>query len=54
MAYIRAKKIKGGTYYYLVKTVREKERVRQVVLQYLGTEKPTSAQLKKIIRKKAS
>ncbi|MBN2251816.1 MAG: hypothetical protein JW724_07070 [Candidatus Altiarchaeota archaeon] len=40
MAYVRAKKIKGNTYYYLVKTVREKGRVRQVVLDYLGTEKP--------------
>jgi len=40
MAYIRTKKIKGRTYYYLVKSVREGDRIRQVMLEYLGTEKP--------------
>jgi len=40
MAYIRTKKISGNTYYYLVKSVRENGRVRQVTLKYLGTEDP--------------
>ncbi len=52
MVYVRAKKIKGGTYYYLVKSVREKDRVRQVTLQYLGTEKPGPEKLKKLKKNK--
>lgn len=48
--YIRTKKIKGKTYYYLVKTIREDGKVRQIHLDYLGTEKPSleqAAELKK-------
>ena len=38
MAYIRAKKIKGKNYYYIVEGKRDEERkVKQKVIQYLGT-----------------
>ncbi len=37
MAYIRAKKIKGYTYYYVVEGKLDKEeKVKQKVLMYLG------------------
>ena len=42
MAYVRAKKIKGNTYYYLVKTERINGKVKQTVVDYLGTEKPAN------------
>src|SRR6516162_8688229 len=39
MAFIRSKKIKGRTYYYLVSCFRTKQgKVRQKVVAYLGTE----------------
>lgn len=38
MTYLRTKKIKGNTYYYLVEGQRdEKGNVKQKVIQYLGT-----------------
>lgn len=38
MAYIRAKKIKGKNYYYIVEGKRdEKGKVKQKVIMYLGT-----------------
>jgi len=38
MVYLRPKKIKGKTYYYIVEGKRDEEgRVKQKVLQYLGT-----------------
>lgn len=40
MAFIRAKNIKGKTYYYLVENKREGDKVKQTVLKYLGTSKP--------------
>jgi len=40
MAFIRRKQIKGKDYYYLVKSVREGLKVRQVVIKYLGTTPP--------------
>jgi len=39
MAYIRAKKRGNKTYYYLVEGHREGKKVRQKVIQYLGTSK---------------
>ncbi len=36
MAYVRTKTIKGDTYRYLVKSVREGKRVRQVFVSYIG------------------
>jgi hypothetical protein len=36
MVYIRSKKIKGKTYYYIVEGKLIKGKVRQKVLRYLG------------------
>lgn len=49
MAYIRAKKRNGKTYYYLVEGVREGNKVRQKVLQYLGTSKEIKTPKKSIM-----
>ena len=51
MVYVRAKKIKGQTYYYLVKSVREGSRIRQVSLEYLGPERPTAQKVRKLGKK---
>lgn len=40
VAYIRRKTIKGKTYQYLVKSVREGKRVRQVFVGYIGNPPP--------------
>jgi len=37
MAFIRRKKVKGKTYYYIVKSYKVKGRVKQKVLCYIGT-----------------
>ena len=37
MAFIRRKKVKGKTYYYIVESYKDKGRVKQRVLCYLGT-----------------
>ena len=42
MAYVRCKTIKGKTYRYLVKSVREGKRVRQVFVSYIGNPPPVS------------
>ena len=42
MAYIRRKTIHGKTYRYLVKSVREGQRVRQVFVRYIGSTPPVS------------
>ena len=42
MAFIKTIKRGGRTYYYLVESVREGNKVRQRYLKYLGTEKPKS------------
>jgi hypothetical protein len=42
MAYVRSKTIKGNTYRYLVKSVREGKRVRQVFVSYIGNPPPAS------------
>lgn len=48
MAYIRAKKRRDKTYYYLVEGRREGKKVKQKVIQYLGTSKDLK------VRKKSS
>ncbi|RLI93336.1 MAG: 2-C-methyl-D-erythritol 4-phosphate cytidylyltransferase [Candidatus Altiarchaeales archaeon] len=48
MAYVRSKKINGRVYYYLVKSVRDGNKVRQINLAYLGAEKPTEEEIRKI------
>jgi len=37
MAFIRKKKVKGINYYYVVKSYKEKGKVKQKVLCYIGT-----------------
>lgn len=37
MVFIRKKNIKGKTYYYIVEAVREKDKVYQKVIRYIGT-----------------
>ena len=37
MAFIRRKKIKGKTYYYVVESYKEKGRVKQRVVYYIGS-----------------
>ena len=37
--FIRANKRKGRVYYYIVKSIREGNRVQQKVIAYLGTAK---------------
>ncbi len=39
--YVRKKTIKGREYYYLVKSVRRGDTIRQVYLEYLGSEPPS-------------
>jgi len=48
MSFIRAKRIRNNTYYYLVKNKREGKKVRQKVIKYLGTEPPTGKRLEEI------
>ncbi|MBL7055291.1 hypothetical protein ISS07_00085 [Candidatus Woesearchaeota archaeon] len=45
MAFIRVKKIKGNEYFYLVENVREKGKIRQKVLKYIGTKKNLASML---------
>ena len=39
MAFIRKKRVKGIIYYYIVESYKEKGKVKQRVLCYLGTAK---------------
>ena len=50
MTYVRTKTIKGQTYYYLVESHREGDKVRQRVIKYLGKEKPSPEELERLIR----
>ena len=45
MAYIRERRRGNRTYYYLVESRREGNKVRQKVLKYLGTTLPTAEKL---------
>jgi len=49
MTFIRTKKVKGHTYYYLVESYREGGKVKQRVIRYLGKNKPTPEALQRII-----
>ena len=40
MAFIRTKKVKNHTYYYLVESYTENGRMKQRILKYLGKEIP--------------
>ncbi len=48
--YVRKKKIKGRTYYYIVKSVREGKKIKQVYMEYLGDTLPDKKELKEIIK----
>jgi len=48
MVYVRKKVIKGQEYYYLVKSIREKGKVKQITLKYLGKELPSEEELLRI------
>lgn len=48
MAFIRAKRIRNNTYYYLVENRWESGKVRQKVIKYLGSEPPTGKRLEEI------
>jgi hypothetical protein len=50
MAFVRAKRIKNKTYYYLVESKREGNKVRQRVIKYLGAEMPTKEQIEAMRR----
>ncbi len=50
MAFLRTKKFGGRVYFYLVEDHREDKRVKQKVLKYLGTEKPSAEALERLIR----
>jgi hypothetical protein len=51
MAFLRTKKIKGNTYFYLVRSIREGRKVRQEVLSYLGPEKPNEEEVRRLKKK---
>jgi len=40
MSFIRAKTVRGKSYYYLVESIREGGKVRQKIIQYFGTTLP--------------
>ncbi|MBI5871630.1 hypothetical protein HZB88_00930 [archaeon] len=37
MTFIRKKLNKGKTYYYIVESVRDKDKIKQRVIRYIGT-----------------
>lgn len=45
MVFIRAKRIKGKDYYYLVKSQRRGQKVNQITLGYLGTKIPSQEKI---------
>lgn len=48
MVYLKATKVKGHIYYYLVRSVRKGDKVRQVIVQYFGSKKPGDEEVKKL------
>jgi hypothetical protein len=48
MAYLKKQQRGERSYYYLVKSERDGNKVRQKVLRYLGTSKPSEDELKNI------
>ena len=45
MSFLRVKKVKGKSYFYLVENVREGARVRQLILHYYGDICPPSKEV---------
>jgi len=52
MAFVRTKRIKNRTYYYLVESKREGNKMRQKVIKYLGTQMPTKEQIETMRRER--
>lgn len=52
MAFVRAKRIAGKTYYYLVENKLVGGKVRQKVLKYLGKNPPTKEQIETMRRQR--
>jgi len=52
VAFIRTKRKRNRTYYYLVESKREGKKVRQKVIKYLGTEPPTKEQIETMRRER--
>ena len=50
MAYVRVQKRGKRKYYYLVKSERKGDKVKQKVMQYLGTRKPSKSETASIIK----
>lgn len=51
MVYLRVKKISNNYYYYLVKSVRIRGKVRQKVVRYIGKSKNLVSMLKDVKQK---
>jgi hypothetical protein len=49
--YVRRKTIKGRVYYYLVKSIRNGDTIRQVYLDYIGPIMPTKKELAALKKK---
>ncbi len=49
--FIRKKRVKGMEYYYLVKSIRDGNVVRQKVVKYLGSDLPDRKTIEKIKNK---
>jgi hypothetical protein len=49
--FVRKKNIKGRAYYYLVRSVRNGETIRQECLEYLGPKLPAKKVLEAVKRK---
>jgi hypothetical protein len=49
MAYVRVQKRGKRSYFYLVRSERNGDRVRQKVIRYLGTTRPSQDQVDRII-----
>ena len=49
--YVRKKTIKGREYYYLVRSVRDGDTVRQEYIEYLGLTMPSKKEIEMIKRK---
>lgn len=51
MAFVRKQKRGNRSYYYLVESKRNGVKVKQVNLQYLGTQEPVKEKIELIIKK---
>ena len=49
--FVRKKTVKGRDYYYLVKSIRDGDTVRQECLEYIGPKIPSTTELKEIKRR---